>query len=198
MRDKDYLKKDYKSFKDFLSMAIAKDLEYFVLDSKFTSAFNYRIKRLLDEIKKEGKDDIDFSVLFNTEGEVSLIDANILGNFISNSYVLLIEKYYKNITLEKIVKEVVGGNEKNKRDFIMISCSLMYKVLRELYKDITYKKEIVNRYMLTYKIENYEREDSPVITVILLIMEDVCQYLSINRSTLIDAINAMIVAKKFR
>lgn len=198
MRDKDYLKKDYKSFKDFLSMAIAKDLEYFVLDSKFTSAFNYRIKRLLDEIKKEGKDDIDFSVLFNTEGEVSLIDANILGNFISNSYVLLIEKYYKNITLEKIVKEVVGGNEKNKRDFIMISCSLMYKVLRELYKDITYKKEIVNKYRLTYKIENYEGEDSPVITVILLIMEDVCQYLSINRNILLNAISTMITAKKFR
>lgn len=198
MRDKEYLKKDYKSFKDFLSIAIANDLEYFVLDSKFTSAFNYKMKRLLQEIKKERKDDIDFSVLFNTEGEVSLIDASILGNFISNSYVNLIEKYYKNTTLEKIVKEVVGGNEKSKRDFIIISSNLLYKVLRELYKDITYKKEIVNKYRLTYKIENYEGEDSPVITVILLIMEDVCQYLSINRNILLNAISTMITAKKFR
>lgn len=198
MRDKEHLKKNYKSFTQFLSTVCARELEYFILDSKFTSAFNYRIKKMVDEVKREGKEDIEFSVLFNTEGEIVLIDADIIGNFISNNYVVSVQKYYKDTTLNKIIKEVINGSEKGQRDFVTVSCAIFYKTLEELYKDIKYKKETVVKYGISYGLQTYEGENLPIIVAILLIMEDVCEYLSINKSILKDSINVVISSKKIR
>ncbi|QGU96232.1 hypothetical protein GOM49_15015 [Clostridium bovifaecis] len=198
MRDKEHLKKNYKSFAQFLSTVCARELEYFILDSKFTSAFNYRIKKMVDEVKKEGKEDIEFSVLFNTDGEIVLIDAEIIGNFISNNYVVYIQKFYKDAPLNKIIKEVINGSEKGRRDFITVSCSILYKTLEELYKDIKYKKETVVKYGISYGLQTYEGENLSIIVAILLMMEDVCEYLSINKSMLKDSINMIISSKRIR
>ena len=196
MREKDYLKKSYKTFVEFLSVVCSRELEYLILDSSFTSAFNYRIKKMIDQVKKEGKDGIEFSVLFNTQGEVALIDANIIGSFISNNYCASIEKYYKEANLNKIVKEIINGNEKSQKDFIMISYNIIYKTLDELYKEIKYKKDVMDNYVKEYKLENHKNPDLPIVVGVLLILEDVCKYLSIDVILLQNSIDKIISSKK--
>lgn len=196
MKDKDYLKKSYKTFVEFLSVVCSRELEYLILDSKFTSAFNYRIKKMLNEVKKEGKEGIEFSVLFNTEDEIALIDANIIGSFISNNYCASIEKYYKGANINKVIKEIINGNEKNQEDFIMISYRIIYKTLDELYKEIKYKKDVVDSYVRNYRLEGYRNEYTPIVIGVLLILEDVCKYLSISEVLLQNSINKIISSKR--
>lgn len=196
MRDRKHLEKTYKSFNQFLSIACARELEYFILDSKFTSAFNYRMKKMIDEVREKGKDDVEFSIIFNTEGEIALIDADIIGNFISNNYIISIQKYYKDAPLKKIITEAINGSEKSKRDFVAISCSILYKTLENLYKDIKYKKESAIKYSIQYGLQNYKRRDLSIIIPTLLIMEDICEYLSIEENILRDSINMMISWRK--
>lgn len=196
MGDKEHLKRNYKSFSEFLSVVCSRELEYFILDSKFTSAFNYRMKKLIEEVKKEGKDDIEFSVIFNTQGEVVLIDANIIGGYVSNNYSVSMDKFYKGASLNKIIREVINGNEKSKKDFIIISYDIIYKTLEELYKDIKYKKEILNTYVEKYNLEGFKKERIPIVVAVLLIMEDICKYLSFNDYILKDSIDKIISSKR--
>lgn len=195
MKNEDHLRKTYRCFTDFLSVACSRELEYFILDSSFTSAFNYRVKGIIKEIEKEGKEDIEFSVLFNTEGEVVLIDANILGKFISDNYNISMEKYYKGISLDKIIKEVKYGNEKIKIDFIKISYSILYKTINELYKEIKCKKELKNKYIQKYNLEQYKGMDTSIIVCVLLILEDVCRYISIEKGLFTSSISEIIFSK---
>lgn len=195
MKNEDYLRKTYRRFTDFLSVACSRELEYFILDSNFTSAFNYRVKEIVKEIEKEGKEDIEFSVLFNTEGEVVLIDANILGRFISDNYNVSMEKYYKGISLDKIVKEIKYGNKKAKIDFIKVSYSILYKTINELYKEIKCKKELKNKYIQRYSLKEYKGMDIAVIVCVLLILEDVCRYIAIEKELFISSISKIIFSK---
>ncbi|MEA4825796.1 MAG: hypothetical protein VB130_04065 [Clostridium sp.] len=196
MGDKEHLKRNYKSFSEFLSVVCSRELEYFILDSKFTSAFNYRMKKLIEEVKKEGKDDIEFSVIFNTQGEVVLIDANIIGGYVSNNYSVSMDKFYKGAALNKIIREVINGNEKSKKDFIIISYDIIYKTLEELYKDIKYKKEILNTYVEKYNLEGFKKETIPIVVAVLLITEDICKYLSFDDYILKDSIDKIISSKR--
>lgn len=188
MKEEEYFKKNYKSFQEFLHTVCSKDLEYFILDSKFTSAFNCRMKKLVEELKKDGKEDIEFGVIFNTEGETVLIDAEIIGEFVANNYISAIEKYYKNVSLDKIIKEITDGNEKVQSDFTLISCKVLYNLIEEVYKDIKYKKEIANRYIKKFNINTYKDEDLFIITIILLISEDICRYIGIKKNILENSI----------
>lgn len=196
MGDKEHLKRNYKSFSEFLSVVCSRELEYFILDSKFTSAFNYRMKKFIEEVKKEGKDDIEFSVIFNTQGEVVLIDANIIGGYVSNNYSVSMDKFYKGAALNKIIREVINGNEKSKKDFIIISYDIIYKTLEELYKDIKYKKEILNTYVEKYNLEGFKKETIPIVVAVLLITEDICKYLSFDDYILKDSIDKIISSKR--
>jgi hypothetical protein len=132
MRGKEYMKKIYKKFSDFVAVASARELEYFILDSSFTSSFNYRMKKLIEEVKKERNDGIEFSILFNTDGEIVLIDANLIGRYIGNNYNITIEDYYKNTSLNKIIRDVINGSEKAQKDFVTISYSILYHTLKTI------------------------------------------------------------------
>ncbi|WMJ80494.1 hypothetical protein RBU49_17070 [Clostridium sp. MB40-C1] len=192
MKNEDYLNRSYIRFTDFLSIAVSRELEYFILDSKFTSAFNYRVKEIIREVEKEGKKDAELSVLFNTDGEIALIDAGVLGKFISDNYNILTEQYYKGIKLEKVIKNIKGGGEKVKVDFIKISYSILYKSIEELYKEIKCKKELKDTYMDKYDLKKYTGNDSTVIVIVLLILEDICKYIEINDEILFSSINEII------
>lgn len=196
MLEKDYMKKKYKSFKEFLGIACSRELEYFIFDSQFTSAFNYRMKKLSEEVKDSGKDNISFSVIFNTEDEVAIIDASIVGSYISNNFVAHMENKYKGIVINKIIKNVINGKEKNKQDFIIISYDILYKTLEELYKDIKYNKEVLNKYIKEYKLEENIRKDIPIVVCSLLILEDMCAYLSIHKEIFLNVIDKAISSKR--
>lgn len=196
MQNEDFLNKKYDNFRDFLSTVISRELEFFILDSKFTSAFNYRIKELFDQIENNGKNDVELSVLFNTEGDIAVIDAQILGQFLSDSYYVKIQEYYKNMPLNKIINRAVNGNEKIQTDFLTISYKILLNQLNELYKDIRYKKEVLNRYISYYKLEQYVEKDLPLHIISLIILEDVSKYMKIKQSFLKKSVDIIIFSKK--
>lgn len=196
MRNKEYMKKLYKKFSDFVAVASARELEYFILDSKFTSSFNYNMKKLIDEINSERKEDFGFTILFNTNGEIALINADILGKHIGNNYNITIEEYYKNASLNKIVRDVINGSDKSKRDFIDISFSILYSTLETIYSEIKCKKDTVESYKKIYLLEDYHKNDIGAIIACIMIVEDICKYIGIQGNLMIQAVRDAILNKK--
>ncbi|SKA87197.1 hypothetical protein SAMN05428976_10978 [Clostridium sp. USBA 49] len=196
MKNKEFMKKIYRKFSDFVSVASARELEYFVLDSKFTSSFNYRMKKIIQEIKKEKNEDIEFSILFNTNGEIAVIDANILGKHIGNNYNIKIEEYYKNTALNKIIRDVINGSEKSQKDFVTISYSILYHTLESIYSEIKCKKDIVDKYKREYFLTEYKGEDIGAVIACILILEDICKYIRIKESLIVQVINDTVLNKK--
>jgi hypothetical protein len=194
--NKEYLRTIYRRFSEFVAVASARELEYFVLDSKFTSSFNYRIKKMVEELKEEGKENVDASIMFNTKGEVALIDANILGSYIGYNYNLHIENYYQNASLNKVVKEVVNGNEKTQCDFIKVSYSVIYNTMDEIYSEVTCKKDVLDKYKEDYMITEYHGENNVAIIVSILILEDICKYLGFQDRLMLNCINSIVLKKK--
>lgn len=195
MRSKDYMRKVYKNFSEFVSECSSRELEYFIFDSKFTTTFNQRINELMNEIEKEGKKSIELAIMFNTEGEIALIDSFIIGNYISNNYIKHMEEYYKEVSLNNIVKRVVNGNEKSKKDFLILSYTILYNTLNSIYSDIKCKKETLENYINLYNLKHCEQDDCSIVVASILIMEDICKYMSINGRILVDSIR-YIAAKR--
>lgn len=181
MRDNSYITGKYKSFSDFIEICSARELEYFVLNSNFTTNFNIRIKNILadiDEFKKA-----EFRIFFNTDGEIVIIDSTILGKFIADTCVIAMKGKYK-IEVDKTIQSVVRGNEKVKLDFLKVSYDVLYKTLRMIYMDIKYKKELFKNMREYFKIESYSKEDAAIVIIALTILEDISKYLNISSNIL--------------
>lgn len=189
---KSYLNKVYKKFSDLVYVVSTKELQYFITKGEFTSFFNYRMKRMLAELGEDKNGILDASVFFNTEGEITLIDAEIIGKFIQNNYELKILKYYKNNSLNKIIREVINGTDKAKADFILISYSILYNTLKELYKTISCKKDNSIVYKNRYDLEDYQKEDSTMVIATLLILENLCKYIGVDRYKMMKKIKEEI------
>lgn len=186
MNNKDYMGKLFKNFYDFVSLAASKELEYIVFDARYTTYFNNKMKELLNDIKNQDEKDLEFSVMFNTKGEVAVIDSKIVGRYIANYYNIQMEKYYKDAKLNKIVWDVINGSYKIKRDFIIVSYKIIYKVLDEIYMDIKYNKSIFEEYKIRYGFKNYREKDVSIIIISILILEDICSYIGIEDRILLE------------
>ena len=193
--NKDYLKKVYKNFSDLVYVVSAKELEGFITKGEFTSFFNYRMKQMLAEISEDRNGILDAGVFFNTKGEITLIDAGVVGKFIEDNYSLKMVEYYKNTSLNKIIREVVNGSEKSKGDFILISYSILYNIINELYKTISCKKTSMIIYKNRYDLEDYHKDNCTIIIAVLLILEDLCKYIGVNRHLMVNRIKGKIYKK---
>lgn len=189
MRSKDYMKKVYKNFSEFVSECSAQELEYFIFDSKFTTMFNQRINELIEDIREEGMKNIELTIIFNTEGEIALIDSYVIGKYIGNNYNVHMQQYYKEAALNNIVRHVVNGNIKSKKDFIILSYEILSKTLDSIYSDIKFKKETLNKYISTYNLKHCIGDDCALVVVSILILEDICKYLGINSNILEEAVD---------
>lgn len=190
--NKDYLNKTYKNFSELVNVVSAKELQYFIIDEEFTSSFNYMMKKKLTEAREQKNELLDAGVFFNTEGEITLIDAKIVGKFIEDNYSLKVVEYYKNTSLNKIIREVVNGSDKSKADFIVISYSILYETLNELYKTISCKKANMVIYKNWYALEDYHKDDCAMVIAILLILEDLCKYIGVDRYKMVKEIKDKI------
>ena len=179
--NKSYLNKRYKNFSELVYVVSTKELQYFITKGEFTSFFNYRMRKKLAELADSKNDTLDTGVFFNTNGEITLIDAEIVGKFIQQNYELKILEYYKNTSLNKIIREVVNGSEKAKGDFILISYSILYSIFMELCKSISCSKQNTIIYKKQYVLDDYNKEDCTIIMAVLLILEDLCKYIGIDR-----------------
>lgn len=196
MNNNDFKSKIYKDFSEFIAEASGREIEYLILDSKFTSSFNYRIKELLKELAKEGRRGAELLIIFNTEGEIAIIDKFIVGKYISNNYLMHMENYYKENLLNKIVKNVVNGSEKTQRDFIFLSFNILYEVLMEIFMETKCKREVLSEYSEQYSLSNYQGEYSSMLIASILIVEDISKYLRIGDCVIKDSIK-LIIKKKF-
>lgn len=185
MKNNDYLGKLFKNFYDFISVSSSRELEYIVFDAEYTTNFNSKMKELLKDIRKQDKKDIDFTIMFNTKGEIAIIDSKIVGKYIGNYYNIQMEQHYKGIKLNKIVRDVINGKDKVKSDFIVISYKIIYKVLEEIYREIKYNKSILNEYKNRYEFNNYRGKDISIIIISILILEDICNYIGIEDKILL-------------
>lgn len=188
MRNKDYMRKIYRNFSEFISECSSKELEYFIFDSKFTTMFNERVSEVIKDIKEEGKKSIDLAIIFNTEGEVALIDGYIIGRYIANNYKMHMEQYYKETSLNNLVKHIVNGNEKSKKDFLILSYRILYNTLNSIYCDIKFKKDTLRDYINTYDLKHCVGDDCALVVVTILILEDICKFLRINESLLEESV----------
>ncbi|KEI06898.1 hypothetical protein [Clostridium botulinum] len=197
MENNEKLSDTYKNFKNFLGTSVSKELEYFILDSRFTSEFNYRMKKLFDEIRNQNRREIEFSIIFNTKGEISLIDSLIVGEFIADDYVVNLQRNYKNVQLNKILKEILNGSEKVKNDFVLVSCIVLYDIVEMIYKDIKCRIDIIHYYANKYKLNIEDNRHIASIVIMILIMEDICGYMNVDKKLLKNSINLAISSKKF-
>ncbi|AWI07247.1 hypothetical protein [Clostridium drakei] len=192
MNHKDYMRKIYKNFYDFITECSSKELEYFILDSKFTTFFNTKISEVIKEIEDEGKSNIEATIIFSTKGEIALIDSYIVGRHLANSYKVYMERHYKQDSLNKIVKYIVNGNKKSKKDFLILSFSELNNTLKSMYSDIKCKKEIADKYKQFYNLEKYEENQCLVLITAILVLEDICKFTRIEQEILIEAINCYL------
>lgn len=195
MRNREFLRKVYRHFSDFVEVASARELDYLIMDARYTTAFSYRMKKMIDELSDSGKSIATFSILFNTEGEVAIIDANIVGKYIADNYRAMIEDYYKNASLNKIVRSVVNGNDKVQKDFLILSYNVLYETFKELYKEIKCRKELLNSLKESFNITNYKEEDVSAVVGVLLILEDICKYIGITGEKLMNIIDDRLQKK---
>ncbi|AGK98394.1 hypothetical protein [Clostridium pasteurianum] len=179
MNNKDYMGKLFKNFYDFISLAASRELEYVIFDARYTTYFNNKMKELLNDIKKQDEKDLEFSIMFNTKGEVAIIDSKIVGKYIGNYYNIQMEQYYKGAKLNKIVWDIINGKDKIKQDFIVVSYKIIYTVLNEIYMDIKYNGRILDEYKSGYGFGNYMGKDISIIIISILILEDICSYIGI-------------------
>jgi len=191
-KNKDYLNKAYKNFSELVYVVSAKELELFIIKGEFTSYFNSRMKKILAEINEENNGALDAGVFFNTKGEITLIDAETVGRFIEDNYSLKMVDYYKNTSLNRIIREVVNGSEKSKGDFISISYSILYDIINQLYKTISCKKTSMIIYRNRFAIDDYGKDDCTMVIAILLILEDLCKYIGVNRYKMMKEIKSKI------
>lgn len=190
--NRSYLNKRYKNFAELVYVVSTKELQYFITKGEFTSFFNYRMKKKLVELGDSKNEILDAGVFFNTEGEITLIDAEIVGKFIQQNYELKMLEYYKNTSLNKIIREVVNGSEKAKGDFILISYSILYSTFMELYKTISCNVQNVIIYKKRYELEDYKKEDCIIIITVLLILKDLCKYIGVDRHKMMKEIKENI------
>lgn len=191
MKGKDYMKKVYKHFSEFIYECSSRELEYLILDSRFTTSFNQNVKGKIDEIRKEGKKSIDLAIIFNTEGEIALIDSYVIGSYIGNNYTKHMEEYYKETSLNKIVKYVVNGNEKSKKDFLVLSYTILYNGLNSIYCDVKCKKEVLVNYIKLYELKHCEHDDCSIVIASILMLEDICKYIGISEDILRNVIKSV-------
>jgi len=189
--DKKHLKKIYKKFSDLVYVVSTKELESFITKGEFTSFFNYKMKQIIEE-SNEKNENLDAGIFFNTKGEITLIDVGVVGKFIENNYNFKMLEYYKNTSLNKIIREVVNGSKKSKSDFILISYSILYDTLNELYKTISCKQASKIIFKNRYALEDYNKDDCTMVIASLLILEDLCRYIGVDRYKMVNELKNKI------
>ncbi|MDP4089000.1 MAG: hypothetical protein Q8930_06975 [Bacillota bacterium] len=176
------MRRKYSHFFDLTGAAAARELGMMVLSAEYTRAFSLRLRNILEELDDKERDLASISVMFNMEGDIAIIDEALVGSFVALRYKSVMEEYYKGTPLNKIARSVMEGGEKRILDFLDISYDVLYDTLQELYKEIVCKKEVLNTFKMRYNISSYNKEDSAVVAIVLMILEDMVNYMGIKES----------------
>lgn len=190
------MRRKYSHFTDLVAAAAARELSFLILSAEYTKGFSLRLKHIMDELNGRERDLASVSVMFNTEGDIAIIDEALIGRFVAIKFNSTMEEYYKGASLNRIAKAVMEGEEKRIMDFLSLCYDVLYDSIEEMYKEVRCRKDVMENFKKRYNIASYNREDSPVVTAVLMIMEDIINYLGIKESYILT-ISAIKVRKTF-
>lgn len=185
MENINYVENSNKEFMEFIETVISNEIDCYIVDSRFTKEFNKRLIEVMEEIRK-GNPDIEFSIIFNVDKEVSLIDSLILGNFAGDLYSVYMSKYYKSKDLQTILNYMHSEDDAEKKKFITNSISVFYDIFNEMFKEIKYNKSVFSKYEEYYNLSKLEKNKNSLMVLVILILEDMCRYFKIKNSLLIE------------
>lgn len=185
MENLNYVENSNKDFMEFMEQVISTEIDSYIIDSSFTKEFNKRLIEIMDEIRKSNSD-IEFSIIFNVDKEISLIDSLILGNFTVDLYFVYMSKYYRSKDLQTILNYMHNEDDDEKKRFIVNSMHVFYKIFNEMFKDIKYNKSVFFKYEKYYSLSELKSKKNSLMVLVILILEDVCKYFKIKNSLLIE------------
>lgn len=190
------LKKKYTNFSELIAAAAARELGFMIINAEYTRAFSIRLKQIISELDEKQRTLASISCLFNTKGDIAIIDEALVGQFISIRYKNAIEEHYRGMALNKIASAVIDGGEKRSLDFLSLSYDVLYEILSEIYKEIKCRKDVLIVHKEKYNIESYNNVDNVMVTIILMIIEDIIKYLNCKESYILT-ISAQKVIRNF-
>lgn len=167
-----------KSFCEFINLVCAREVEYFILESNYTTKFNNNIKQIVEELKTIGKTSVEFMVLFNTKGEIALINEEIIGGYVGENLIENLKSTYKYTDINTLIGSSKKYPYKDKQAFIIKIYEDLCRILNEIYKDIKYRKEVAESYKNRYSLVHVSEDMLPMSIASILILEDICAYLS--------------------
>lgn len=190
------LNRKYANFSDLVAAASARELGYMIINAEYTKAFSLRLKNIISELDHKQRAFASISCMFNTKGDIAIIDEALVGQFISIRYKSSMEEHYRGTSLNKIARAVMDGGEKRVLDFLSLSYDLIYEILSEIYKEVKCRKDVLKQHKEKYNITSYNKEDNAIVTIVLMIIEDIIKYLSCKESYILT-ISALKVSKSF-
>jgi len=185
MENLNYVENSNKDFIEFMEKVISTEIDSYIIDSSFTKEFNKRLIEVMNEIRKSNPD-IEFSIIFNVDKEISLIDSLILGKFTVDLYFVYMSKCYGSKDLQTILNYMHNEDDAQKRQFILNSMDVFYNIFNEMFKDIKYNKSIFCKYEKYYNLNELKSKKNSLMVLVTLILEDICKYFKIKNSLLIE------------
>jgi len=191
------LNKKYANFSELIAAASARELGFMIINAEYTKAFNIRLKKIISELDEKQRALASISCMFNTKGDIAIIDEALVGQYISIRYKSTMEEHYRGTHLNKIASAVIDGGEKRVLDFLSLSYDVLYEILSEIYKEIKYRKDVLQIHKEKYNISSYNKEDNVMVTIILMIIEDIIKYLSCKESYIltISALKVLVLIR---
>lgn len=185
MENINYVENSNKEFIEFIETIISNEIDCYIVDSCFTKEFNKRLIEVMQEIRK-GNQDIEFSIIFNVDKEISLIDSSILGNFAADLYSVYMSKYYKSRDLKTVLNYIHSEDDNEKKRFVINSTNVFYDIFNDIFKDIRFNKSIFSKYEKYYNLRGLEKKKSSLMVLVLLILEDLCKHFKIKNTLLVE------------
>lgn len=185
MENLNYVENSNKDFMEFMERVISTEIDSYIIDSNFTKEFNKRLIEIMDEIRKSNPD-IEFSIIFNVDEEISLIDSLILGKFTVDLYLIYMSKYYRSKDLQTILNYMHNEDDGEKRIFVVNSINVFFNIFNEMFKDIKYNKSVFCKYEKYYSLGELNSKKNSLMVLVILILEDMCKYFKIKNSILIE------------
>ncbi|WP_461205935.1 hypothetical protein [Clostridium sp. DL1XJH146] len=179
------------NFIDYYSQICSNEIKYFVTEAKYTTFFNNSILKLINELKKEDKKDIDLFINFNNEKEVVALDTDIIGEFIGDLFLAKFCKSCSKTEMGKLIQNVKDGDHETKKQFCDKTFLITYSALREIYEYVVFKKEVFQNKCNEFNIKNYNKSDKAIYILAISIVNSVMSYLKIKKDEM-ACINAKL------
>ncbi len=177
------------NFIDYYAQICSNEIEYFVMEAKYTTFFNNNILKLINELNREGKKDIELSINFNNEKEIVSLDPEIIGDFIGDLFLAKFCNSCSKTEMNELIQNVKVEDYETKKEFCNKTFVITYSTLREIYDYIIFRKEVFEKMCNELNIKDYNKCDKAIYVLSMAIVKSVMGYLEIKRDEIASITN---------